>query len=208
MATISIHRALTELKTIDDRIKKGIESLMVVSHYQKTKKIAGVDTVEEFTEKAKAKLESVEALINRKQLIKKAIVKANAETIVKVCGKEMTIADAITKKSIIELKVELSNRLKRQWDVNLAEMNRKNDVVNQNLQNVLIASLGKDNVKSGSADVENISVPFLETNEFNLADPIKLKEYVESLDTEILDFKAEIDSVLSEINAITMIEIE
>ena len=93
---MSLHRALSELKTLDKRIHKQIDDSKFVGVKHKNKKVNLFQDEKEFIREAKADYQSIIDLITRKQKIKKAIVEANANTKVTVAGKEMTIADAIT----------------------------------------------------------------------------------------------------------------
>ena len=47
----------------------------------------------------------------------------------------------------------------------------------------------------------------MDANEFHLFDPLKVAEKVESMEKEVADFEMEVDAVLSEINAVTFIEV-
>jgi hypothetical protein len=75
------------------------------------------------------------------------------------------------------------------------------------VQSILEATFGKENVKAGKDDVESVRKPYMEANEFHLFDPLSVDSKIEALEKEIGDFEAEVDAVLSEINAITIIEI-
>ena len=44
-------------------------------------------------------------------------------------------------------------------------------------------------------------------NSYEVVDPLKIDELIAKLETEILDFKTNVDVALSESNALTMIEI-
>lgn len=206
--TMTIHRGLAELKLIDSRINKKINAITPVGIHQKDKKINGHITIEEFSTTAKAELDSVTSLINRKERIKAAIVKSNATTPVKVNNKTMVVADAISFKTIIDNKKLLIDRLKRQFNSEVGSLNTKNEKVGDNLNLILNSTFGKDNVKTSTEEVEAVSKPYLETNEFHLADPLGLQTVVEGLETEVENFEVEIDAVLSESNASTQIEIE
>ena len=50
-------------------------------------------------------------------------------------------------------------------------------------------------------------LPFVKRNEFHLVDPLKIEETIEKLQIEVDEFEVEVDAVLSEINALTEIEI-
>jgi hypothetical protein len=119
----------------------------------------------------------------------------------------MTIADAITFKTNVALKKALLQRMKGIYTNSLAAMNKNNDLVEKNVQVLLEATFGKENVKVTATDMDAVRKPFMESNEFHLFDPLKIAEKIELLEKEIGDFEAEVDAVLSEINAITFIEV-
>lgn len=204
---ISLHRALSELKLIDAKIEKLILEIEPNGLKQKGKMINGYYEEEDFSKNAKSKFQAVNDLIERKVKIKAAIVKANAETMVTIGEREMTIADAITYKSIVAYKKSLIESLKSKFARTKKEMEHKNLLLEQNLQKVLEATFGKDNVKITKDDVEAVRKPFLESNEWLLADPLKVESTIERLEQEVGDFESEVDAVLSEINAVTLIEI-
>ena len=71
----------------------------------------------------------------------------------------------------------------------------------------MIGKQGDDSVKPNDEDVKNIVEPFVKRNEFHLVDPLKIEETIEQLQIEVDEFEVEVDAVLSEINALTEIEI-
>jgi hypothetical protein len=119
----------------------------------------------------------------------------------------MSIADAITYKSVVSYKKTLIEDLKSKYARVKADMESKNMLVEQNLQKVLEATFGKDNVKTTKDDMDAVRKPFLESNEWSLVDPLKIESTIEKLEKELGEFESEVDAVLSEINAITLIEI-
>ncbi len=206
MERMTIHRALSELKLIDAKIEKQINEIYPSGILQKDKLVNGYVQETEFEKAAKSKYDSVNDLIDRKNQIKSAIVAANGITQVKVAEKQMTIADAINFKAVIKFKKKLIETLKQRHKQVIGELNKRNENVNQNVQRILEATFGKENVKVGKEDVESVRKPYLEANEFHLFDPLKVDETVEKLEKEVSEFEAEVDAVLSEINAITLIE--
>jgi hypothetical protein len=204
---MTIHRALSELKLIDAKIDKGIAEIIPIGIYQKGKKINNHYAEDDFKDMAGSHFASVSDLIQRKVKIKSAIVKSNGLTTVKVGGKTMTVSDAITFKRIIEQKNKFLTVLKQHRDNSMANINRANEMVNSNLNTLLQNAMGKDNVKASKEDIDAISKPFLDNNTFHLFDPLNLNEKIKELEVEIGDFQAEVDAVLSESNAITLIEV-
>lgn len=207
MEKMTIHRALSELKLIDAKIEKQTTEILPTGIYQKGKLVEGYIKEEDFEKNARGKFDSVNDLILRKAKIKSAIVDANGKTLVTVAGTEMTIADAINRKAIIKFQKKLVEQLKAKHRASVAALNKNNDLVNQNVQRILEATFGKENVKVGKDDVEAVRKPYMEANEFHLFDPLEVEKTVEKLEKEIADFEAEVDAVLSEINAVTTVEI-
>lgn len=204
---MTIHRALSELKLIDSKIEKQINEIVPSGIYQKGKLINNYVKEEDFSNSAKSKFDSVNDLIERKNAIKSAIVEANGVTKVKISEKEMTIADAINFKAVVKFKKKLIETLKARQQQAVAQLNQQNTVVEQNVQRILEATFGKENVKAGKDDVESVRKPYMDANEFHLFDPLKVSEKVEAMEKEVGDFEMEVDAVLSEINAVTFIEV-
>lgn len=207
MDKMTIHRALSELKLIDARIEKAILAIEPTGVTQKDKLVNQFYKKEDFEKEAKAKFQSVNDLIERKNKIKSAIVKANGVTQVEINGEKMTIADAINFKQVIDFKKKLIATLEQKHRNAKATAERNNKQVEDNALRLAEAALQKDNVKINDGDAVAITEPYLAKNQFHLVDPLKVDELVEKLQTEVNDFESEVDAVLSEINAVTVIEI-
>lgn len=203
---MSIHRGLAELKLIDSRIENKIEKLKPVGFVQKGKLVNNFSSEEQFRKDVVSDMTSIQDLIQRKNKIKSAIVKANNETFVKIGSKTMSIADAISYKKITELKKELLRRLESQNFSVQAQIEKHNTQVNNNALHLAQTALSKDNVKATDTDVLAITLPFIEANELKLVDPLKIENLIKELTDEISIFETEIDAMLSEINAVTIIE--
>lgn len=207
MTKLTIHRALAELKLIDARTQKAIQELVPQGLYQKSGGKVGVSTQDEFKVSAEKKYQSITDLISRKATIKTAIVASNATTQVKIGEKEMSVADAITAKDLNKSKQALIDHLKAQQRNALAVLNKNNEVVEKNIQSMLEANMGKDNVKSDGAEVAGLRKSFLEATQWQLFDPLELTKKIEGLEKELSDFQTEVDACLSESNAINFIEV-
>ena len=82
--TMTIHKALAELKILDGRIKKEIQSgSYCAANKHSNEKINGI-TIEDFRKTVQGTYDKVTDLINRRKAIKKAIVLSNAKTTVKI----------------------------------------------------------------------------------------------------------------------------
>lgn len=209
MDKMSIHRALSELKMIDARIEKAILAIEPTGVTQKDKLVNQFYKREDFEKEAKSKLQSVNDLIERKNKIKSAIVKANSVTLVEINGNKMTIADAINFKQVIEFKKKLISTLEQKHKNAKVTVERNNKQVTDNALKLAEAALQKDNVKIGDNDAVAITItePYLDKNQYHIVDPLEVDKLVETLQIEVSNFECEVDAVLSEINAITNIEI-
>lgn len=207
---MTIHRALAELKLIDSRIEKQISLIEPSGLMQIGKLVNNLHTKDDFEKETAAKLQSATDLIERKNKIKSAIVEANGKTMVMIGENKMTIADAINFKTVILVKKNLINTLTKKHKSVVAKFNTENERINNiALENakIMLGKQGDDRVKPNDEDVASIIDPFVKRNEFHLVDPLKVDILIEKLQTEVDDFEVEVDAVLSEINAITKIEI-
>lgn len=204
---MTIHRGLSELKLIDAKIAKQINEIQPVGIHQKDKLVYNYLKKEDFESQAKSKYDSVIDLIERKSAIKSAIVCANAVTKVKINEKEMTIADAINFKAAIKFKKSLVEVLKSKKQKAVADLYVNNKVVNDNCQKLLEFTFGKESTKVDAKDLDAVRKPYMDSNEFHLFDPLDTTQKIDDMEKEISQFEAEVDAVLSEINAVTFIEI-
>lgn len=207
---MTIHRALAELKLIDSKIDKAVALIEPTGVMQMDKLVNGFYKKEDFEANARSRYQSVVDLINRKIKIKSAIVTANAVTKVKIGEVEMTIAEAINFKTVITAKRNLITVLTNQHRAVKAKYTTENENINRvALDNakIMIGKQGDNGVKPTDNDVKNIVEPFVKRNEYHLVDPLDAEKLIEKLQNEVNTFEMEVDAALSEINAITIIEL-
>ena len=207
--TMTIHKALIELKTLDSRISKEIGAAnFVITNKHSNKKVNGV-TVEQFEQHMKEGYQKVTDLIKRRNAIKKAVVLSNAVTKVTIGGQEYTVAEAIEMKNHgMEHKQFLLSEIERDF----AKAKREIEVCNGNelekKADVYVATLyGSSDMKNLADDVQKVRKDFIEAQTYELVDPIGVEKVIESLKTEIDTFMVDVDSTLSVSNALTTIEI-
>lgn len=207
--TMSIHKALCELKVIGDRIEKTMGKIpFVLANEHANRKIQGIP-IEEFIAQIKSTHQSTVDLIARREAIKCAVVKSNAVTKVTVAGKEYTVAEAIEMKNhgmdfIRMLKTKLSSELDRAK--RLAEMAN-----GQNLENRAdgyIKNLyGTTDMKNLTEEANAARKTFIEQHTTELVDPLKAADMVTALENQFYDFMSEVDAALSVSNSLTEITI-
>ena len=203
---MTLHRVLSELKTLDKRINNGVAKLDVIG-IKKGDKFLKPVSEDEFTSNAKADVESLEALIQRRYDLKRALILANATHTVIVNGMAMTIAEAIDYKAVISYKELEYKRLNRLYQEYLAKFENESRTNEEKLNNLILSATGKDSSKADASTVVALTKSYNETNAIKAVDPINLKQKLETLRNEIDGFMTEVDAVLSEANATVTVEV-
>jgi len=203
---MSIHRALAELKTYDDRILRVTQHDFVIANKKSNDKIKG-KSIDETERKIKGNLASFYALTENQRRIKAAVVLSNAAAIVKIADCEYTVAEAIERKAKLHHFENFHYTLKHQFNTQNEIADRENALLPEKLESYLQAILGEKD-KRIPADIELHTKAFEERNKFVLIDPCDVTKQIEEIGKKIEDFKTEVDYVLSESNATTFIEVD
>lgn len=205
---MNVHKALTELKILEDRINAAISNaVFCVANKASNTKIAGVST-KDYEVNMKASWDKINDLIVRKTAIKKAVQLSNAVEKVTINGVEMTRVEAIEMKNHgLDAKKELLRRLRYQYTSAVNKIESENREVEKRADNYISNFLGsKENAKGDEAEAARKT--FLDNNQYVLLDPLKIKDKIDALEAEIDAFESEVDSALSVSNALTVITIE
>jgi hypothetical protein len=198
--TMSLARALVQLKLLDKRINKLARSGCFIT-YKVGSDIQNQDC------RAQENLESFQDLMKRRRAIKAGLIKANAETEVEVNGEKMTIAEAIELKSSIKFSQTLREVLKEQLDRMAYNVESVNDRAQDRLDEQLKAIYGKSG-KVREEDTKAVEDAFWAANKAELVDEIDIRKRIEDLDEYNDSFLAEVDLVLSEANGRVEMTIE
>lgn len=208
MEKMLVTQALNELKTLDSRIMRAINSATFVTSAKICEKnVTSNMSKEDFNKNTKADLQSIDDLINRRKNIKAAIVLSNAVTMVTVANVEMTRAAAIERKTSIEYERSLLRQMKNQYLTAQQKVNAKNTEMEAAIERLVATAFGKDsktNIKSD--DYSAIADPYKEKNEWGLVDPIDILGQITKREEEIDAFINEVDSALQISNCTTYIE--
>lgn len=211
---MTVHKALAELKTMDDRIAKAIrDNTYVLAVKHSAEKINGM-TIVNFKEKMRSGYQKATDLIARRDAMKRAVVLSNAATKVKVGDKEMTVCEAIEMKNH---GMEFRSMLLRQ--MNSAYVTAQNELTRNSGETLekkaeqyvlaVIAAQPKDSKMSVDSEaMKALRKTYIENNTYDLIDPLDVAKIMETLDAEINEFNAEVDAALSVSNALTVIEFE
>lgn len=206
---ISITRALSELKLLQKRYDKEVSQLeaIAVQHGHTLVKNSSVKP-EDFEKAAKAQLQSINALYSRILNIKTKIQQSNAVTVVKIGSKEMTVLEAIIRKSLLDNEKALLKKLQRQ----VVAANDNFEMATSLNEGKVIKQL-EDAMKSSSVKLDPETEKQIKSTvdslyPIKMIDPCDISKVIKELETSIEDFETNVDFALSESNALTQIEIE
>lgn len=208
---MTVHKALAELKLLDDRIKKAITDggFFCVANKHSNEKIDGAP-LDEYIKTMQGNYDKAVDLINRRKAIKRAVVLSDAVTKVTVADVEYTVAEAIEMKNHgIEFDTLLMAYMRKHYDSAQMQIKRENGKdLEGRADQYVTAIYGQKEGKTNTADIEKVRSDFLEANQYELIDPLNVLEKIDSLERKINDFMAEVDSALSVSNALSEITIE
>ena len=208
--TMTVHKALAELKLLDSRIEKAIaEGIYCVANKHSNDKLGGVP-LDDYIKIMQGGYDKATDLINRRKAIKRAVVLSNAVTKVSIAGDEYTVAEAIEMKNHgVEFEKLLMNTMNIQYRNAQMQIKQENGKdLEQRAEQYVTAIYGQKEGKTNAADIEKVKKDFIESNTYVLVDPLHVLDKIEDLEKKINDFMAEVDSTLSVSNALTEITIE
>ena len=197
--TMTIHKALCELKTLDSRIKKAIEgSVFVFANKHSNSKVSG-KTISAYSDEVKSAYQSACDLIARRDAIKRAVTLSNATTKVTIGGQEYTIAEAIEMKNH---GIPMQQKLLDKLDENNGEY------LEMRADEYVKSLYGSVDMKGASEEVKKVRADFIAAQTMELVDPINIDAEMKRLEETISGFTVEIDAALSVSNALTEITVE
>ena len=208
--TISVTRALAELKNINERINNAIQSgvfLGLTKGKGSNKVMLGVGEVASSAATIQGSYDKVDSLIAQRQKIKAALVKSNAETTVSFQGREISVAEAIELKSTVSFKELYLGRLRNTKTAALQQVDSYNSKLDTTIQVMLQSVYGADKSKVDPSQYDSIANPQKDKNEVSILDPKGIDKVIEALEESIQSLKTELDFTLSESNARTTVTI-
>lgn len=203
---ITVTRALVKLKILDKRINELIMDFRPLDIVIDKKLNISKKTSEEFSKDVKDDYQQINDLISERNKIKSNLVKSNALTMVTIAGIEMSVAQAIERKSSIAFERNLLTMLKQTFAKTSTQVDNFNIQNQVRLDKLLESTFSKDSTKVKSEEFEAVSKPFLERNQATILDPIDVRKSIEKNEKLITSFEEDVDVALSESNATTYIE--
>lgn len=207
--TMTVHRALVELKTLNSRIEKEIyNATFVIATKHSNNKINGKDTVDDFCKNVKDVYSSIQTLINRRAALKQAVVQSNAVTKITVCNKEYTIAEAIeAKNNTVQMLKTLAETINIQYTkANQIVTKENGDKLTQAADSFIASMYGGKDKAAKSDEATTARNSYITANSYDLIDPLNAVTCIKELENFYTQFYNDIDAALSVSNATTVVE--
>lgn len=207
--TMTVHKALAEIKILKDRIQGEIYSSVFVSCKKNSQsKISGMD-LEVYEKTITGFYDKDVDLMNRLEAIQRAVMLSNAITKVTVNDKECTVAEAICMKNNgMVYRKQMLDKMEQQLAQAQVKTNKENESLENKSENYVTGLFGQKEGKTSTDEVTKAKQQYIDLNTWTLVDPINIANKIRVLSDEISSFEAEVDSVLSTSNALTTVTIE
>ena len=224
----TIHKALSMIKTAKARIAKELsdDSLAWVAVARgQEESIRGV-SIKKIQSEIQSRYDRITSLLENYIKLKSAVIGSNAGVRgevelhrVPVAGRNLTVAEIIEmrdtvygKKKSDGFKAELLTKMKLDYAKALREFETMQDKVDEEIARYIQTITGRKKEDDDSDDktksiIDAASKMLHEQKDPRLIDPLKIADKITALENEIEEFRTEADAVLSEQNALTVIEL-
>lgn len=207
--TMTVHKALAELKLLGSRINKAISDAKCCACVKNSATKVNGMTIDEFKDSTKSSYQSILDMIRRRDAIKKAVAKSNAVTTVEIDGVIYTVAEAIwMNQSGMDANELLYQKLKQDYASAVAQSDRNNVSLDDKAEQFIISMAGsKDKVSINSEELKNAKKTYIDSNTCSVVSGFDVSKELKDLEAKINSFRAECDAALSTSNATTIIEV-
>lgn len=217
MMEITIHRALSQLKTTQARIEDKFEKDIYVSSTIGKTNMAEGRPVDAVKREILANFDSMQQLLKNYQTLKLAIIRSNSgiteeSTNIKtgmVEGMELTVAESIAiQKYVLPLESQFVRRLENQLNNAKRTIEMTNSQANTEITSVLEALSNKDSKNLDPSQVNTITEAYQQNKFRQLVDPLDLADKIRKLRDKLDALSVGVDAFLSESNAISHINVD
>lgn len=201
---ITIHEALTRLKTIDKKINKKITSFSPFSTGLKNsnKNSNGIEK-EEFRKDNSSLFQSINDLIRYKYLLKTKIAESNVNTKIVFQGRQITVNEAIFLKEQYNKEInQLLTKIVSAKNAMQNFLNFENDKV-ESTANKLI----EDKKEMNSESIISFKTEYMKNFSLELISSTDIEKFIINASDLVEEMLSELNSKLSVSNAITTIEV-
>ena len=202
--SLSLTRLLSEIKTTEERIMK-LPVIVGVAANSTDRVAEENESVEEFKKTSQSRFDTWMSLSERLVKLRAARNKANATTYVTVCGKSVTMDEAIVMKSLLNLQKQALEGFKKQIGMVENFVTRADNEVKVAVDKAVAQSIASQTLTEDQSKLFNDMYKKSLGKSMAIGESVKVG--IKKLEDHITSFSAEIDYVLSEANSTTKVEI-
>lgn len=207
--TMTVHKALCELKILDSKIPKMIKNLTCVGNKRRSSTQVNGTPVEDFSDTLVSYYQSILDTVTRRTAIKKAVVVSNATTTVTIMGNTYTVAEVI---ELLKTSTDFCNSISAKMSTTYNYVTTLIEQENRNVEtkaDAHVVSLYQNGDKKNVSDeAKKAREDYISAQAMVIVDPLDVKKRLEALSNFEDAFRIEADSALSTSNAITMVDVE
>jgi hypothetical protein len=214
---ITMHRALSQLKTTASRFEKEISKSRFIAITVGQTGTSNGRQVADVEREIRATYDSVVDLMRNYTALKLGIIRANSGVTgktqeveqVELNGKKYLVAEIIAiQQFIVPMKERLLAAMADQLETTNNHIERTNARVSNDISQVLSAVSNGDKTKLTGDQVDALTKAHYANNCEFAVDPLKLTEKIRDLRKEIDELTVAVDAKLSEVNALTVIDVD
>lgn len=209
--TISITRALTRIKTIKNQLNDLSHGLYVVANNNYRYVVEKNPVIIETIDNARQEYQRFWSLYNEYVNIKKAIQKSNFEKKVIFDGKERTIAELLFERELLESRLTLFNNIEKQNSKAISEIEQQKNLLESEVEKSsarITAELKDSDQEFINQSIANDTEMKKRRYELVRCCGFDVDGYLSTERKSLDKFKEELDYILSEYNATTMITVD
>lgn len=207
--SISLHRALAMRKMTKKRLLDAIENTKFITLATgQSKKTREGEIIEEFEANASATYQRIIALVSNYGKLSRRIALANVGKTTEIIGGEPTVSDVMIQQQRDKFSERILEVFKTQYSSAKRNVDCSNESLSERIDKFLASMGGGEKNKLSADDVDKLSETFRRQNELRLVDPLKLIALIPEAEKKLEESKAEVDSLLDELNARIVIEID
>lgn len=214
---ITFHRALAEIKSTANRIEKlTFSTVIYVDVYNKATKLSDSGRRKEDVEREiRSNYDKFAALFKNLKTLKFALARANAGitentelSTIDFAGEKLTITEILALKDIMNYQHNLLDVLKNQYARATSLIQKNTKMLETRLDSQITNSLNLDKIDNNEAIIKTVTDAFWENNGYELIDPLNIAEMISNMDKEITSIMLDIDTTLSQENALRTIDVD
>lgn len=214
---ITFHRALAEIKSTANRIEKlTFSTVTYVDVYNKATKLSDSGRRKEDVEREiRGNYDKFAALFKNLKTLKFALARANAGitentelSTIDFAGEKLTITEILALKDIMNYQHNLLDVLKNQYARATSLIQKNTKTLETRLDSQITNSLNLDKIDNNEAIIKTVTDAFWENNGYELIDPLNIAEMISNMDKEITSIMLDIDTTLSQENALRTIDVD